>query len=90
MTVLILQSVIYAIAAFSLSYFLLKHVKNQITLRSKFQSLVSGLIPVIVATAGISNNIFDKGSDTKQSAMELSIFFAIFLLAQLPRSKKYS
>ncbi|MFI5271191.1 MAG: hypothetical protein ACHQT9_04060 [Candidatus Saccharimonadales bacterium] len=90
MSVLILQSIIYALVAFPLSYFLLKHVPDQITLRAKFQSLVSGLIPLIVASAGISNNIFDKGSDTKQSAIELSIFFAIFFLAQLPRPKGHS
>ena len=86
--VLLLKSILYIIVAFPLAYFLLKQVPNQTNLRAKFQSFISGIIFIIISVAATSNNIFDKGSDTVQSSTDLAIFFAIFLLAQLPRRVK--
>jgi hypothetical protein len=60
-------------------------VPHQTTLSSKLKSLVAGLMFIIVCIAAVSNNIFDKGSDTVQSATELAIFFTIFLVVQLSR-----
>lgn len=82
----LLKSIMYIGVAFPLAYYLLKQVPNQVTMRAKFQSFISGMIFIIVSVAATSNNIFDKGSDTVQSSTELAIFFVIFLLAQLPRT----
>ncbi len=88
-SVLILKSIMYLLVAVPLSFFLLKQVPNQNSISTKFQSLVSGLIPIIVTIAAVSNNIFDKGSDTAQSSVELAIFFTVFFIAQLPRLKRF-
>jgi hypothetical protein len=87
--VLVLKSIIYILVALPLAYFLLKQVPNQATWRAKFQSFIAGMIFITVCLAATSNNIFDKGSDTVQSSMDLAIFFTIFLLAQLPRPFKH-
>lgn len=88
--VLLLKSIMYVIVAFPIAYFLLKQVPNQLSLRAKFQSFISGLIFIIVSVAATTDNIFDKGSDTVQSSIELAIFFAVFLIAQLPRWKRHN
>jgi hypothetical protein len=83
--VLLMKSIIYIAVAIPIGFFLLRQVPHQTTLSSKLKSLVAGLMFIIVCIAAVSNNIFDKGSDTVQSATELAIFFTIFLLAQLSR-----
>jgi hypothetical protein len=83
--VLIMKSIIYIAAAFPLGYFFLRQVPSQLTLRAKIKSLAIALIFIIISLAAVSNNIFDKGSDTKQSAILVAVFFVAFFLAQLPR-----
>ena len=88
--VLILKSIIYVLVALPVGYFLLRQVPNQATAKAKIQSFISGLLFIIVCLAATSNNIFDKGSDTISSSTDLAIFFAVFLLAQLPRPHRFS
>lgn len=87
-TLLVLKTITYTLVGLPLAVLLLRQVPNQTTLRSKFQSLVSGLIPVIVVGAAVSDNIFSKGSDTVESSIELIIFFTVFFVAQLPRPSR--
>lgn len=82
---LLLKSIIYVLVALPLAFFLLKQVPNQVSRRAKFQSFLGGTLAICVGVAATSNNIFDKGSDTKQSSLSLAVFFTIFLLAQIPR-----
>lgn len=81
--VLLMKSIIYTVVSFPVGFFLLRQVPNQTTLSAKVKSLAAGLMFIIVALAAVSNNIFDKGSDTVQSASELAVFFTLFLVVQL-------
>jgi len=81
--VLLMKSIIYLAVAMPIGFFLLRQVPNQTSVSAKLKSLVAGLMFIIVALAAVSNNIFDKGSDTVQSATDLAVFFTVFLLAQL-------
>lgn len=85
--VLLLKSIIYILVPLPLAFFLIKQVPNQSSARAKFQSLIAGAIFIAVMAASVSNNIFDKGSDTRGSCLSLAVFFTIFFLAQLPRPK---
>jgi len=82
---LILKSVIYILIAMPIAVLLIRQVPNQATLRAKFQSFIAGIIYAAVCIAAVSNNLFDKGSDTRDSSLSLIVVFTIFLLAQLPR-----
>lgn len=86
--VLLMKSIIYIAVAIPIGFFLLRQVPNQTSISAKLKSLVAGLMFIIVCIAAVSNNIFDKGSDTVQSASELAVFFTVFLLAQLSRRTK--
>lgn len=81
--VLVLKSIIYMAVAMPLGYFLLRQVPNQTSLRAKAKTFTGAMIFIGVGLASTSNNVFDKGSDTRSSATIVMIFFAIFLLAQL-------
>ncbi len=83
--VLILKSIIYMGLAMPIGYFLIRQVPNQAVSSAKLKTLVSGLTFIIVGVAATYNNIFDKGSDTQQSAAVIGVFFTIFLLVQLLR-----
>jgi hypothetical protein len=83
--VLILKSIIYVAMAAPLGYFFLRAAPGQSTLRAQIKSLVAGLFFIVVGIAAVSNNIFDKGSDTERSATVLAVFFVIFILVQLLR-----
>jgi RsiW-degrading membrane proteinase PrsW (M82 family) len=85
--VLILKSIIYATIALPLGYFLLRQAPRQTSLRAKAKSFTAGMIFIVVCLGAISNNIFDKGSDTPTSAVTVLVFFTIFFLAQLPRGR---
>lgn len=85
--VLVLKSIIYVTIAMPLGYFLIRQAPRQTTLRAKAKSFTGGMIFIGVCLAATSNNIFDKGSDTRSSAITVMVFFTIFLLAQLPRSR---
>lgn len=86
--VLILKSIIYVAVALPIGYFLLRQVPKQVTWRAKLKSFTSGMIFIAVCLVATSNNIFDKGSDTPDSARTVLIVFIIFLLAQMPRGRK--
>lgn len=84
--VLVLKSIIYVAIAMPLGYFLLRQVPGQTTWRAKVKSSTAGLTFIVVCLAAISNNVFDKGSDTRGSSIVMLIFFVILLIAQLPRA----
>lgn len=83
--VLILKSIIYVVIALPIGYFLLRQVPKQTSFKSKVKSFMAGMTFIVICLAATSNNIFDAGSDTPQSATVVSVFFVIFLLAQLIR-----
>lgn len=84
--VLILKSIIYLAVAMPIGYFLIRQVPSQISLRAKLKSLTAGMTFILVGLAATINNIFDKGSDTADSAIIVAGFFVIFLIVQLMRS----
>ncbi len=86
--VLVLKSIIYLTIAMPLGYFFLRQVPLQTTRQAKVKLMASGMFFIVVCLAATSNNIFDKGSDTPTSALTVTIFFIIFLLAQLPRPRQ--
>lgn len=83
--VLILKSIIYMCVSMPIGYFLIREAPKQVTLPAKLKTLIGGMTFVIVSLAATSNNIFDKGSDTQQSATVLGVFFFVLLLTQLLR-----
>ena len=83
--VLILKSIIYLAVAMPIGYFLIRQVPLQTSLRAKTKTFMSGMAFIVVGLAATSNNIFDKGSDTQQSAIIVAGFFVFFLLVQLLR-----
>lgn len=83
--VLILKSIIYVGVAMPIGYFLIRQVPKQISLRSRLKTFMSGMTFIVVGLAATYNNVFDRGSDTKESATIIAIFFVIFLLVQLLR-----
>lgn len=83
--VLILKSIIYVAVSLPIGYFFLRQVPRQTTLKAKVKTMMAGLTFIVICLAATSNNIFDKGSDTPESATIVSIFFVIFLLSQLLR-----
>lgn len=85
---LVLKSIIYLAIAMPIGYFLVRQAPKQPTLPAKAKSFMGGVIFIGVGLAATSNNIFDKGSDTRSSAITVMVFFAIFLLAQLPRGRQ--
>ncbi len=84
--VLILKSIIYLAVAMPIGYFLIHQVPSQVSLRAKLKSLMAGMTFILVGLAATINNIFDKGSDTADSAIIVAGFFIIFLIVQLMRS----
>lgn len=83
--VLALKSIIYVGVAVPIGYFLIRQVPSQTSLRAKLKTFMSGMTFIGVALAATSNNIFDKGSDTQQSATIVAGLFVVFLLVQLLR-----
>ncbi len=88
--VLILKSIIYIGVSFPVGFFFLRQIPNSPTLRSKFKSLFSGLIFLILSTAATSNNLFDKGSDTVSSSLTLGVFFSLFIIVNSWPTKNLS
>lgn len=82
---LILKSIIYMSIAMPLGYFLIRQVPNQTTLQAKAKTFIGGMTFIVVGLAATSNNVFDKGSDTAQSATIVAVFFVVFFLIQLLR-----
>ncbi len=83
----IMKSIIYLAIPLPLGYFFLRQVPKQVTGRAKIKSFTLGLIFMVVALAATSNNIFDRGRDTVESATVVMVFFAVFLLVQLLRPR---
>ncbi len=83
--VLILKSIMYICVAMPIGYLMIREVPRQISLRAKFKSLMAGMTFIVVGLAATSNNVFDKGSDTPQSAIIVAVLFLVFLVAQLLR-----
>jgi hypothetical protein len=83
--VLILKSIIYGAVSWPLGFFILRQAPSQLTLSAKIKSAALGLAFILVSTAAIINNVFERGGDTKESATIVAIFFVVFFLAQLLR-----
>jgi hypothetical protein len=83
--VLILKSISYLTVAMPIGYFLIRQTPKQPSLRAKTKAFMSGMTFILVGLAATSNNLFDKGSDTVQSAAIVGCFFVFFLLVQLLR-----
>jgi hypothetical protein len=83
--VLILKSIIYILVSAPLAFYLLRQVPKQANFRAKYQSFIAGMIYIAVTLASVSDNVSDRGADTRDSCYALLVFFTIFLVAQLPR-----
>ena len=83
--VLIMKSIIYLLVALPLGYFLLRQVSSQTTLPARIKTFMASMTFIVVGLAATSNNVFDKGSDTAQSATIVAGFFVIFIVSQLLR-----
>jgi hypothetical protein len=83
--VLVLKSIIYMAVALPIGYFLLRQAPRQTSFRSRAKSFVAGMTFIVICLAAVSNNIFDRGSDTPESAAVVLSLFIIFTIVQLLR-----
>jgi hypothetical protein len=78
--VLVLQSIIYLSICLPVGYFFLLQIPRQPSAWLKIKSLLNAVIFISISLAATWNNLFDKGADTKNSAIFLAVIFMIFLV----------
>ena len=75
----VLKSLIYFVIAYPIAYFFIRQGLRRSTLKARTNSIAAGAVFFLIASASIENALFSGGADTRQTAQQNIIVFAIFL-----------